>query len=54
MFRVGWIGLSISHKQLSISHEQLLRGRWPRECQKFEKLTEVVANMFGREIGKRG
>jgi hypothetical protein len=44
---VGWIGLFISH-------EQLLRGRRPRECRKFEKLAEVVANVFSREIGKRG
>ena len=45
--RVRWIGLSISH-------EQLLWGRQPRECWKIEKLAEVVANVFGREIGKRG
>ena len=45
--RVRWIGLSISH-------EQLLWGRWPRECWKIEKLAEVVANVFSREIGKRG
>ena len=66
--RVRWIGLSISHEWLlwgrrprecqrfglSISHEQLLWGRQPRECWKIEKLAEVVANVFSREIGKHG